>query len=84
MPLPGGTSELRSTGPNLVPLLATRFLYQGLCLSSGQLDTNLVLLMATRCLYWGGVGASWGIGGDGVGVQLTKHQPDPQADQMSC
>ena len=23
-------------------------------------------------------------GGDGVGVHLTKHQPDPQADDMSC
>ena len=22
--------------------------------------------------------------GDGVGVHLTKHQPDPQADDMSC
>ena len=22
--------------------------------------------------------------GVGVGVYLTKHQPDPQADQMSC
>ena len=29
MPLPGGTSELCSTRPNLIPLLATRCLYQG-------------------------------------------------------
>ena len=29
MPLPRGTSELRSTGPKLVPLLAMRCLYQG-------------------------------------------------------
>ena len=25
-----------------------------------------------------------GIGGEGVRVHLTKHQPDPQADDMSC
>ena len=47
--------ELRSMGPKLVPLLATRYL----------------------CL-----GAIEGL--MGVGVHLTKHQPDPQADDMSC
>ena len=31
------TSELRSTGPKLVPLLANKCLYQGVHLSSGQL-----------------------------------------------
>ena len=42
---------------------------------------KLVPLLATRCLYWG----HWGIGGgDGVGVHLTKYQPDPQADDMLC
>ena len=37
--------EVRSTGPNLLPLLATRCLYQGV--------PNLVPLFATRCLYHG-------------------------------
>ena len=27
---------------------------------------------------------SGGIGGDQLGVPLTKHQPDPQADKISC
>ena len=49
--------ELRSMGPKLVPILAT------------------------RCLY---LGVLRGIGGDGVGVHLTKHQHDPQVDHMSC
>ena len=40
---------------------------------------DVVLLLATKCLYWG-----WGWGHMGVGVHLTKHQPDSQADQMSC
>ena len=77
MPLWGSTSELRSTGPNLVPLLATRYLYWGyvwLGVSLTQRLTQMsswpdvVLLVATRCLYW---------------VDLTKGQPDPKADQMS-
>ena len=38
MPLPGGTSDLSSTGPNLAPLLATRCLYQGVHLGSDQPD----------------------------------------------
>ena len=47
--------ELRSMGPKLEPLLATRYLYLG---HKGMM---------------------------GVGVHLTKHQPDnPQADDMSC
>ena len=33
MPVPGGTSELRSTKPNLVPVLVTKCLYQGVFLS---------------------------------------------------
>ena len=37
---------------------------------------DVVLLLATRCLYLG----VW-VGG---GVHLTKHQPDPQADDVSC
>ena len=62
MPLPGGMSELRSTRPNLVPLLATRCLYQGVHLTKGQPDPkadqmsswpDVVLFLATRCLYWG-------------------------------
>ena len=48
-------SELRSTRPKLVPLLATR------CLTLGSIE-----------------GMREG------GVHLTKHQPDPQADNMSC
>ena len=35
-----GTSELRSSRPNLVPVLATRYLYQGVHLSSGQPDPS--------------------------------------------
>ena len=58
----GSMSELRSTGHNWVPLLATRCLYQGECLTKGQPDPkaenmsnwpDIVLLLATRCLYWG-------------------------------
>ena len=46
---------------------------------------DVLLLLSTRCLYHGGRdGGIEGIGGDGVGVHLTKDQPDPQADQMSC
>ena len=45
-----------------------------------SMGTKLVPLLATRCLY---LGTLRGIGGDGVGVHLTKHQPDPQDDQMS-
>ena len=41
MPLPGGTSDLSSTRPSLVPLLATRCLYQGVHLTSGQADPTL-------------------------------------------
>ena len=47
-------------------------------------------LLITRCLYWG-QGQGWGfteanggIRGDGVGVHLTKHQPDPETDDMPC
>ena len=38
MPLWGVTCELRSTGPNLVPVLANRCLYWGVCLTKGQPD----------------------------------------------
>ena len=34
--------------------------------------------------YCTGLGALRAYGGDRVGVHLTKHQPDPQADDMSC
>ena len=62
MPLPGGTSELRSTGPKLVPLLATRCLYCRVHLTEGQPDPkadqmsrwpDVTLLLVTRCLYQG-------------------------------
>ena len=55
--------ELRSTGPKLVPLLATRCLYQGLCLTEGQPDPKadhmstwpyIVLLLTTSCLHFRG------------------------------
>ena len=36
---------------------------------------KLIPLLATKCLY---------LGAYGVGVHLTKHQPHPQADDMSC
>ena len=50
--------ELRWTGPKLVPLLATRCLYQGFHLTEGQPDPkadqmlnwpDILLLLATRC-----------------------------------
>ena len=47
------TSELRSTRPNLVPLWATRCLYQGHTSELRSTRPNLVLLLATRCLYQG-------------------------------
>ena len=40
MPLPGGTSKLRSTRPNVVPLLATRCLYWGSILLKCKKDTS--------------------------------------------
>ena len=58
----GGTSDLRSTGHNLVPLLATRCLYWGVHLTKGQPDPkddqmpswpDVVLLLGIRCLYLG-------------------------------
>ena len=39
---------------------------------------KFVPLLATRCLYLVGIEVAYG-----VGVHLTKHQPDPQADDMS-
>ena len=42
--------------------------------------TKLVLLLATICPY---LGALMGIEGDGSGVHMTKHQPDPLANDMS-
>ena len=57
-----GTSELRSTGLNLVPLLATRCLYWRVHLTEGQPDQKAdqmsswpdeVLFLATKCLYEG-------------------------------
>ena len=62
MPLLGGTSEFRSTGPNLVPPMVTKCLYQGVHLTKGQPDPkadqmsswpDIVPFLATRCLYWG-------------------------------
>ena len=72
MPLPGGTSELRSTRPKLVLLLATRCLYQGYTLPKVSLTPkadqmsswpDVVPLLATRCLY--------------LGVCLSSGQLDP-------
>ena len=54
MPLPRGTFELRSTGPNLIPVLATRCLYQGCTSELRSNRPNLVPVLATRCLYWRG------------------------------
>ena len=62
-------SELKSTGPKLVPLLATKFHYQGVHLTKGQPDPQadhmsfrpaVVPLLTTRCLYLGGMGVSKG------------------------
>ena len=79
MPLPGEVhltecqpdpkDDQMSRGPDVVPFLATRCLYQGVHLhsdvpgTSENLNTNdslvsrwpdVVLLLVTRCLYWGG------------------------------
>ena len=78
MSLPGGTFELKSTGDNFVPLLATRCLYWGVHLTKGQPDPKgdqmpswsyVAPLLATKCLY--------------QGVHLTKGQPNPKPGQMS-
>ena len=61
-----GTSDLRSTRPNFVLVLATRCLCWGEHLSSGQLDLTE---------YWSWPpGVSNGVGG---GVHLSSGQPDP-------
>ena len=44
-----------------------------------SMGPKLVTLFATRCLYLGALR-----GHIGVGVHLTKHQPDPWDDEMSC
>ena len=59
IPVPGGTSELRSTGPNVKltwssTTLGHQMLLLGVCLSSGQLDPTEYQLLATRCWYQGG------------------------------
>ena len=55
-------NELRSTRPNFVPLLATRCLSWGVCLTKGQPDPkgdqmsswpDVVPLLVTRCLCLG-------------------------------
>ena len=57
-------NELRSTGSNLVPLLATRCLYWCRQYIWAQVNwIQLSLTLATRCLYWG--------------VHLSSGQPDP-------
>ena len=43
---------------------------------------KLVPFLTTRLLYKEGIEVAYA--GCGGGVQLTKHQPDPQADDMSC
>ena len=57
MPVLGGMSALRSTGPNFVALLATRCLQQGRGIGGmSELRSNipnLVPPLATRCFYWG-------------------------------
>ena len=63
MPLLWGTSQLRSTRPNLKPLLATRCLYQGGTSEIRSTRPNLVPLLTMRCLY--------------QGVHLTSAQADP-------
>ena len=52
MPLPEGTSELRSTGPNLVPFLATTCLYWAVHLSPGQLDPSTIAVVWTNTEMW--------------------------------
>ena len=73
MPLCGGTSELRSTGPNLVPLLATRCLclYWGVTSELRSAGPNLVPLLAARCFYWGYIWPK---------VSLTQRPTKCQAD----
>ena len=69
-----GTSELRWIRLNIAPLLSTRWHYQGEVRDTSELrstGSNWVPLLATRCLY------------QGVGVHLTRGQPDLKADQMS-
>ena len=44
-----------------------------------SMGPKLVPLLVTRCLYVGALK-----GHMGQGVHLTKHQPDPQAEYMSC
>ena len=44
-----------------------------------SMGPKFIPLLVTRCLY---LGASWGWWG--LGIHLTKYQPEPQADQMSC
>ena len=86
MPLTRGTSDPRSawtkadqmlSWPEVVPLLATRCLYQGVHLTKGQSDPKadqmsnwpeVVPLLTDRCCYWG---------------YLTKGLPDPKVEQMS-
>ena len=46
-----GTSELRSSRPNLVPVLATRCLYQEGMSELRSTGPKLVPLLTTRCLY---------------------------------
>ena len=57
-------SELRSTGPKLVLLLATRCHYKGGPSELRSSGPNLVLVLATRCLY------------QRAGLHLTEGQPD--------
>ena len=88
MPLPGGyillnvsltqRMTIMSKKPDVVPFLATRCLYQGVCLTECQPEPkdkqmsrwpDVVPFLATRCLY--------------QGVCLTDSQSDPKANQMS-
>ena len=92
----GGTSELRSTRPKLVPFLATRCLYWGyiwLKVSLTQSWPYAVPLLANRCLLHGGISELRSTKPKLVpflatrcfyqGLHLTEGQPDPKADQMS-
>ena len=69
-----GTSELRSTRPNLVLVLATRCLYWGCTSELRSTRPNSLPVLATRCLYQGYISLQ---------VSLTQQLSKCQAD-LQC